>query len=546
MPTRIDSSAPGLVPFDFSQPSPDDAVRAAQQKSVTKKPMVAKPLLKPIAQPKAHASVKAKATREATSPSRGEEQAGPSGRDSSIVDVERLGERFAEVLEPKGWVRAGLPLSSFKPDVKLIQEAGKEDLPGLHLVVVGHVDAGKSTLMGRLLAELGVVTEKQMKKHVRDAAASGKSSFAYAWVLDEQVDERQRGVTIDVATVQFETPHQRVTLLDAPGHRDFVPNMIAGAARADAALLVVDASPGEFEAGFAEGGGSTGGGQTREHAQLARSLGVEQLVVVINKMDLVQYSQQRYTQIKESLAPFLRQCGFKDSSVRWLPAAGVEGQNLAKPPTDPRFALWWSGPHLVEAIDTFERPARASHLPLRITVTDVTRSRTLNAAAAGGKILTVKALERQGTGIQLACAGDIVEVVLHTLDRTDASSEAKPGDVICDPDYPIPVVARFEARILTLNLAIPILRGATVVVHAHNAQESGSISELVALLDPKSGAVAKSKPRAIMKRQSALVDITPARPICLECYSDVRALGRIVLRDAGRTLAVGIVTRILA
>ncbi|KAJ2010302.1 hypothetical protein IWW57_006986, partial [Coemansia sp. S610] len=245
----------------------------------------------------------------------------------------------------------------------------------LNLVVVGHVDAGKSTLMGHVLYALGQVNERTMKKFERDAEKIGKGSFAFAWVLDETDEERSRGVTMDIATSAFSTQHRKFTLLDAPGHRDFVPNMISGASRADVAILVVDASTGGFESGF------DGNGQTREHAILIRSLGVRQLVVAVNKLDVVEWSETRYLEITNRLVDFLTGCGYVKEDVRFAPVSGLKGVNLAHRITadgTPELASWYHdkdsasepGPCLVELIDTFAMPERPVSKPFRLAVTD--------------------------------------------------------------------------------------------------------------------------------------------------------------------------------
>lgn len=402
------------------------------------------------------------------------------------------------------------------------------------------------------------VSQKEMHKNEKQSKEQGKGSFAYAWVLDEGSEERARGVTMTVAVAHFETPQKRIILLDAPGHKDFVPNMISGASQADAAILVVDATPGGFEAGMEGQGGQ--GGQTKEHAQLARSLGVEQLIVAVNKMDAIGYDQERFAEIQAGLAPFLRQCGFKDSAVRWLPVSGLAGENLTETPKAAEFAAWYKGPHLLAAVDSFQAPVRLVAKPLRFVVAEVFKTRTLGSAAIGGKleggalkqgskvlvmpageVATVKGVERNGEAATGAAAGDSVDVGLTGIEPNVLFA----GSVLCHPDYPVPTATKVEVRLLTLNIVMPLLRGASLVLHAHSAKQPVRISELVSLLDPKSGQVAKAKPRVVTKNQSAVVELVAERSICLEAYTDYRALGRIALRDSGKTVAVGIVTKIL-
>ena len=251
--------------------------------------------------------------------------------------------------------------------------------PLINLVVIGHVDAGKSTLMGRLLCDLGHVSQKQMHRNETDSKKTGKSSFLYAWVLDETEEERCRGITMDVASARFETKNRRVQILDAPGHKDFIPNMITGAAAADTALLVIDATKGEFEAGFESGG------QTREHTMLVRSLGVSTIAVVINKLDNVAWDQERYKDIKDKLKVFLKQTGFKDSDVTFVPCSGLKGENLIKPSSDPKLSSWYNGPCLVDVIDNFKPPERLISKPFRLSIADIFKG-VVSGVSVSGRI----------------------------------------------------------------------------------------------------------------------------------------------------------------
>ncbi|KAJ3091066.1 HBS1-like protein, partial [Quaeritorhiza haematococci] len=262
--------------------------------------------------------------------------------------------------------------------VDVVEEYKKRAMEkeSLNLVVVGHVDAGKSTLMGHVLYLLGEVSDRTMKRYERDSEKMKKSSFAFAWVLDETEEERSRGITMDVAITKFQTEHRRFTLLDAPGHRDFIPNMISGAAQADVAILVVDSTTGEFEAGFESGG------QTREHALLIRSLGVAQLVVAVNKLDVMNWSQARYQEIVNKLTAFLTQAGFRKSKVTFIPTSGYTGENLLKRENE-ELKKWYSGPTLVEQIDRFEVPQRPIDKPFRLSVVDFFKG-SISSAGGGG------------------------------------------------------------------------------------------------------------------------------------------------------------------
>lgn len=454
------------------------------------------------------------------------------------------------------------PLGDYTPD-KWIVEAGKiaeGEKPTLHLVVIGHVDAGKSTLTGHLLHCMGLVSGKEMHRNRRESAEKGKGSFAYAWVLDEGAEERERGVTISLAVANMETPRLHLKLLDAPGHQDFVPSMISGAAQADAAILVIDSTPGALEAGV-EGTGLKGGkGQTWEHLQLAKSSGVDQLIVAVNKMDVVSFDKDEFDSIRARLLPVLKQAGYRESAVKFVPLSGLEGENLDKKGRDPRLTSWYTGPCLIDAIDAFMPPVRDLRHPLRIPVSEVIpKSRTLGAAAVSGKleaggikgglkllvmpgghVCSVKAIEVSGEAAKVAVAGQSVDVGLVGVDP----SALFPGAVLCHPEFPVCVARRFEARILTLELPVPLLRGSQVVVHVHAAKEAAVVSKLESVLDPKTGKAVKCRPRALPSNSSAIIEVTAERPLCVELYSDIRSLGRIALRESGRTVAVGTITQV--
>jgi elongation factor 1 alpha-like protein len=262
------------------------------------------------------------------------------------------------------------------------QQGGKR---GMSLVVVGHVDAGKSTLMGKILHESGSLSDKEHNNNERASSKMGKGSFAYAWALDSNQEERERGVTIEVAQDSFVTPHRQFTLLDAPGHRDFIPNMISGASQADVAVLVIDAIQGAFEAGFGQGG------QTREHAILVRSLGVQQLVVVVNKIDAIDYNEERYKDIVDTLRPFLTSSGFDQGKITFVPCGAAVGENLSKRKPDSPLSRWYLGPTLVEVLDGLEPPVRQLESPLRIPVNNVFRAGQAaisSGVGVSGRIIT--------------------------------------------------------------------------------------------------------------------------------------------------------------
>uniref|UniRef100_A0AAZ3R9U5 HBS1-like protein n=1 Tax=Oncorhynchus tshawytscha TaxID=74940 RepID=A0AAZ3R9U5_ONCTS len=432
----------------------------------------------------------------------------------------------------------------------------------LNLVVIGHVDAGKSTLMGHLLYLLGNVNKRTMHKYEQESKKAGKASFAYAWVLDETGEERNRGVTMDVGMTKFETASKVVTLMDAPGHKDFIPNMITGAAQADVAVLVVDASRGEFEAGF------EAGGQTREHGLLVRSLGVTQLAVAVNKMDQVNWQQERFKEIISKLGHFLKQAGFKDSDVFcvlsqdsdvfYVPTSGLSGENLTTKSSALALTSWYSGPCLLEQIDYFKPPQRSIEKPFRLCVSDVFKDQGSGFCVTGkieagyiqtgdrvlamppNETCTVKGISLHDDPLDWAAAGDHVSLTVTGMDIIKINV----GCVFCDIKEPIRACSRFRARVLLFNIEVPITQGFPVVLHYQTISEPATIRKLVSVLHKSSGEVLKKKPKCLGKGMNAMVEIQTQRPVALELYKDFKELGRFMLRYVGSTIAAGVVTEI--
>ncbi|CAN9507416.1 unnamed protein product [Ophioblennius macclurei] len=437
-------------------------------------------------------------------------------------------------------------------NVKAELEKRQGGKPLLNLVVIGHVDAGKSTLMGHLLYLLGNVNKRTMHKYEQESKKAGKASFAYAWVLDETGEERDRGVTMDVGMTKFETKSKVVTLMDAPGHKDFIPNMITGAAQADVAVLVVDASRGEFEAGF------EAGGQTREHALLVRSLGVTQLAVAVNKMDQVNWQQERFKEITSKLGHFLKQAGFKESDVFFVPTSGLSGENLATRSAVAELTSWYSGLSLLDQIDAFKSPQRSVDKPFRLCVSDVFKDQGSGFCVTGkieagyiqtgekmlamppNETCTVKGICLHDEPLDWAAAGDHVSLTVTGMDIIKINV----GCVFCDPKEPIRVCTRFRARVLLFNIEVPITQGFPVLLHYQTVSEPATIKKLISVLHKSSGEVLKKKPKCLTKGMNAIVEIQTQRPVSLELYKDYKELGRFMLRYVGSTIAAGVVTEI--
>jgi len=424
--------------------------------------------------------------------------------------------------------------------------------PHLNLVVVGHVDNGKSTTMGHFLFNLGVVDPREVEEYAKESEKLGVGeTFKYAWVLDRLKEERERGVTIDLAFQKFETKKYFFTLIDAPGHRDFVKNMITGASQADAAILVVSAKEGETETALAEGG------QAREHAFLLKTLGVNQLIVLINKMDATQppYSKERFEQVKKQVQDLLRLVGYKVDTLPIIPVSGWNGDNLTEKSDK---MSWYNGPTLLEALDNLQVPPKPVDKPLRIPIQDV-YSITGVGTVPVGRVVTgvlkvgdqvvvmppglkgeVKSIETHHTQIEKAEPGDNIGFNVRGI----AKQDVRRGMVVGHPDAPPTVAKELIAQIFVVYHPTAIAAGYTPVLHAHTVQQATTIVEIIQKIDPRTGQVIEDHPKSIKTGDAALVKLKPLQPICLEVYKDFPEMGRFALRDSGRTVAAGIVKEI--
>lgn len=400
----------------------------------------------------------------------------------------------------------------------------------------GHVDAGKSTLMGRLLADLKAVDQRTLDKYRREADKIGKGSFALAWVLDQGTEERARGVTIDIATNKFETEKTAFTIVDAPGHRDFVPNMIAGASQADFAVLVIDSSTGKFESGLK--------GQTKEHALLVRSMGVQKIIVAVNKMESVQWSKDRFDEIEQQVSSFLTAAGFQAKNLAFVPCSGIQGDNITRRSEDPSVS-WYTGRTLVDELETSERYSHALDKPLRMTIADVFRGSVQNPLSISGRIeagslqvgdqlltmpsgesATIRSLEVDEDPSDWAVAGQNVVLNLANIDPVHLRS----GDVICHPSSPIKNITSFTTKVLAFEHLLPSM----VDIHRGRLHVPGRISRLIATLDKGTGAPVKKKPKVVGPGAVARIVVEMEQGVPLEAPT------RIVLRAGGETVAAGL------
>lgn len=432
-----------------------------------------------------------------------------------------------------------------------MSSGASEKKPHLNLVVIGHVDHGKSTLMGRFLYEMGAIDERTIKEYEKEAEKLGKESFKYAWVLDRLKEERERGLTIDLGFYKFETKKYFFTLIDTPGHRDFVKNMVTGASQADCALLVVSAKEGEYEAG------TSPGGQTREHAFLARTMGVDQIIVVINKMDTVNYSQKRYEEVREGITKLLRMVGYNVAKVEFVPLSAWEGANVTKPAPDKM--PWYKGSTLLEAFNTFEEPSRPIDKPLRIPTQDVYSIRGIGTVPVGrvetgilkvGDVVVfappnvkgeVKSIETHYTRIEQAIPGDNIGFNVKGVER----SQLRRGDVAGHPTNPPTVADEFVGRVFVIFHPTAIAAGYTPVLHVHTATVPVRFAAIEKKLDPRTGATVEENPPFIKQGDAAIVRFKPLKPVVIEKYSELPQLGRFAIRDSGRTIAAGIVVDIV-
>jgi elongation factor 1-alpha len=403
--------------------------------------------------------------------------------------------------------------------------------PHVNLVFIGHVDHGKSTLIGRLLVELGIVSEKELKDEA--------GSFKFAWVMDREKEERARGLTIDIAYQKIETSKNIITIIDAPGHRDFVRNMITGASQADAAVLLVAADDGIMP-------------QTREHAALAFTLGVGQIVVAINKMDLVGFSETAYESLKNNVISLLSGLGYRNASgFNYVPVSAFHGEGVTKP--SPKMP-WYKGPTVLNAIESFTEPEKPIDKPLRVPVQDVYSITGVGTVPIGrvetgtlevgdsivfepaGKSGEVRSIEMHHESIQRAEPGDNIGFNVRGINKSDV----KRGDVAGHLDKPPTVTNEFTAKIIVLTTPTDLKPGFMPLFHCHAASVPGKLAEILQKIDPRTGTVVEEKPSVLRKGDAGVVRVALSKPIVIERASEIPELSRFAIRHGGQTIAAGI------
>ena len=411
--------------------------------------------------------------------------------------------------------------------------------PHLNLIFVGHVDHGKSTLVGRVLYDTGALSENDLRKLKEEAAKVGKATFEFAFAMDQLKEERERGVTIDIAHKDFRTDKYYFTINDATGHKDFVKNMITGASQADAAVLVCSAKEGVQA-------------QTIEHAFLLKVLGVREFIVSINKMDAVNYSEADYKKTKESLISKIKPMGYPVDKLAFIPTSAYNGDNVVKKSDK---MPWYNGPTLLEAFNMFTVPPKPMDKPLHLPIQEVFTITGQGTVPVGrveagvmkpnqtivimpeGVTAEVKSIEMHHQPLTQAIPGDNVGFALKGVDK----KAIRRGSVAGDPKNPPTVAEEFTAQIVVLNHPTAIGRNYTPVFHIHTAQLACAITDILEKKDPKTGQTAQKNPDFIKTGDVAIVKIKPTRPVVVEKYSEYPALGRFAMRDMGQTVAAGVV-----
>ena len=413
----------------------------------------------------------------------------------------------------------------------------------INLVFIGHVDHGKSTTVGRLLYDTKNVDEQTMRKLKDKAKELGKSGFEFAFIMDSLKEEQERGVTIDLAHKKFETGKYYFTIIDAPGHKDFIKNMITGASQADAGVLVVSGNPGDGVQA-----------QTKEHVFLARTLGVTQLIIYVNKMDMAKYDQKRFEEVKKQVSDLLKSVGYKLEEIAFVPGASLKGDNLA---TKSENMPWYDGKTLLETLDTLKEPEKPTELPLRLPIQDVYKITGIGVVPVGrvetgimkvndkvivvpgreGKGVTgeVKTIEMHHEQLQQAEPGDNIGFNVRGIGEKDIAR----GDVLGHTDNVPTIATEFTAQMVILNHPTVVTVGYTPVFHIHTAQVACQITAIEKKLDPATGQTKEENPDFIKNGDAAIVKLKPVSPLVIEKQSEIPQMARFAIRDSGTTVAAG-------
>ncbi len=418
-----------------------------------------------------------------------------------------------------------------------------KEKPHINLVFIGHVDHGKSTTVGRLLYDSGHIDEQAMRKLRERAKELGKSGFEFAFVMDNLKEEQERGVTIDLAHKKFDTDKYSFTIIDAPGHRDFIKNMITGASQADAGVLVVSANKGD---GVQE--------QTREHIFLAKTMGVAQIIVGVNKLDMVNYDDKRFDEVKNEVSQVLKLVGYDLGKIQFVAMASYPGDNVFKKSDK---MPWYKGPTLLEAINNLHTPDKPTQLPLRLPIQDVYNITGIGVVPVGrvetgtmkvgDKVIAVPAREGRGVvgeiktiemhheQIQVAEPGDNIGFNVRGIAKNDIAR----GDVIGHENNPPTIASEFTAQIVVLKHPTVITVGYTPVFHIHTAQVACQVTAIKKKINPATGETIAENPDFIKNGDVAVIQVKPITPLVIEMQKVIPQLAKFAVRDSGTTVAAG-------
>lgn len=424
----------------------------------------------------------------------------------------------------------------------------------MSIIFMGHVDAGKSTMGGNILYMTGSVDRRTVEKYEREAKEAGKQGWYLSWVMDTNREERDDGKTIEVGRAYFETEKRRYTILDAPGHKMYVSEMIGGASQADVGILVISARKGEYETGFEKGG------QTREHALLAKTQGVNRLIVTINKMDdpTVNWSKDRYDQCVKNLTNFLRAIGYNvKEDVVFMPVSGYSGAGL-KDKVDAKKCSWYTGPSLLEYLDSMSHVDRRMNAPFMLPIAAKMRDM---GTIVEGKIESGHIKKGHSTllmpnkipveiqniynetenEVDMAICGEQVKLKIKGVEEEDIA----PGFVLTSPKNPVKNVTRFVAQVAIVELKSILSAGFSCVMHVHTAIEEVRITRLLHKLERGTNRKSKKPPAFAKKGMKIIALLETEKPVCVETYQDYPQLGRFTLRDQGTTIAIGKIVKII-
>ncbi|XP_004606630.1 eukaryotic peptide chain release factor GTP-binding subunit ERF3B [Sorex araneus] len=468
-----------------------------------------------------------------------------------ISEAEPGGSSLGEMGSPEEKVKEMMEKEKMKRQKSGAVPTGAPRKEHVNVIFIGHVDAGKSTIGGQIMFLTGMVDKRTLEKYEREAKEKNRETWYLSWALDTNQEERDKGKTVEVGRAYFETEKKHFTILDAPGHKSFVPNMIGGASQADLAVLVISARKGEFETGFEKGG------QTREHAMLAKTAGVKHLVVLINKMDdpTVNWSNERYEECKEKLLPFLKKIGFSPKKdIHFMPCSGLTGANIKE---QSEFCPWYTGLPFISYLDSMPNFSRSIDGPIRLPIVDkykdmgtVVLGKLESGSISKGQHLVmmpnkhnveVLGLLSDDTETDYVAPGENLKIRLKGIEE----EEILPGFILCEPKNLCHSGRTFDVQIMIIEHKSIICPGYNAVLHIHTCVEEVEITALISLIDKKSGEKSKTRPRFVKQDQVCIARLRTAGIICLETFKDFPQMGRFTLRDEGKTIAIGKVLKLV-